>query len=161
MGQEGDTGMRRLHPNQLWVLRLRGAIAAAILIVVIGLGDMLVLSAAFLPRGLVTAIAGMLLFIWLILVPARRYRSWAYGVDDDEIHIQQGLWTRLRTIVPFGRVQHIDVAQGPIQRLFGIGTLVLHTAGTRSSAVVLPGLGFADAEQLRDLVRSKIRQDLL
>jgi membrane protein YdbS with pleckstrin-like domain len=80
-------------------------------------------------------------------------------MTEDELHIQHGLWTRTRTVVPFGRVQHIDVAQGPIERAFGVGSLILHTAGTRSSAVDLPGLEFGEAGQMRDVIRSKIRQD--
>jgi len=63
--------------------------------------------------------------------------------------------------VPFGRVQHIDLAQGPLERAFGLATLVLNTAGTRGAAVKLPGLAQADAEEMRDHIRGKIRQDLL
>ena len=68
--------------------------------------------------------------------------------------------TRIRTVVPFGRVQHIDVAQGPIERSFGLATLILHTAGTRGASVPLPGLLFDEAERMRDRIRVKIRQDL-
>ena len=81
-------------------------------------------------------------------------------MSEDELHVQRGLWTRERTVVPFGRVQHIDVTQGPLERRFGIGTLILHTAGTRGSAVQLPGLAFEQAGQMRDVIREQIRQDL-
>jgi hypothetical protein len=64
-------------------------------------------------------------------------------------------------VVPFGRVQHIDVVQGPLQRRFGVGSLVLHTAGTRSAAVLLPGLAAAEAERMRDHIRGKIREDMV
>ena len=161
MEQELETGMRRLHANQLWVLRIRAAMTAAIMLLSLAAGDFFFLRQTIVPAGFATGIGALLLLAWLVLVPGRRYRSWAYGVDADELHIQHGLWTRMRTIVPFGRVQHIDVAQGPLERALGIGTLILHTAGTRSSAVVLPGLGHADAERMRDLIRSKIRQELL
>ncbi len=63
--------------------------------------------------------------------------------------------------MPFGRVQHIDVAQGPIERQFGVARLILHTAGTRSSAVGLPGLDTGEAGRIRDVIRSRIRQDLV
>ena len=72
--------------------------------------------------------------------PPRRYRAWGYDEGEDELAIRRGLLVRVRTIVPFGRVQHIDVAQGPIERRFGLATLILHTAGTRGAAVPLPGL---------------------
>ena len=95
------------------------------------------------------------------VLPVRRYRGWGYREGEDEIEIRRGLLIRVRTIVPFGRVQHIDVAQGPIQRMFGLGTLILHTAGTHGASVPLPGLPVAEAEAMRDRIRAKIRQDLV
>ena len=69
-----------------------------------------------------------------LILPRRRYRRWAYREGGEELEIRRGMIVRVRTIVPFGRVQHIDVAQGPVQRRFGLATLVLHTAGTQSAA---------------------------
>jgi membrane protein YdbS with pleckstrin-like domain len=103
----------------------------------------------------------MLLLGLAFFIPNRRYKSWGFRIDEDELHIQQGLWLRVLTIVPFGRVQHIDVAQGPLERRFGVGALILHTAGTRNSAVALPGLEHGEAGRLRDIIRAKIRQDLV
>ena len=97
----------------------------------------------------------------LLVFPARRYRRWAYREGEDEIQIRRGTLVHVRTIVPFGRVQHIDVAQGPIQRPFGLATLILHTAGTHGASVRLPGLAHNDAEAMRDRIRAKIRQDLM
>ena len=153
--------MMPLDPAQVSVMRARAAIAAAIVMAAI-----LILGSAFLDEapvliGAATGAAALLLATGVTLWPRRRYRSWGYALDADEIHIQQGVLTRTRTAVPFGRVQHIDVSQGPIERHYGVGTLVLHTAGTRSSAVVLPGLAFAEAGRIRDEIRAKIRQDLL
>ncbi len=153
--------MTPLHPGQLKVLRVRAAIAALGLLVAVLVADSTWLRETPLPFGLVSGAAAILLIGWAILVPGRRYRSWAFAMAEDELHIQHGLWTRTRTVVPFGRVQHIDVAQGPIERAFGVGRLILHTAGTRSSAVDLPGLEFGQAGRMRDVIRSKIRQDLM
>ena len=152
--------MTPLHPRQLTLLRIRAAIAAAVLLALILYGDNTFLRLTPVPFGLATGAAALLLAFWAILVPARRYRSWGYDMAEDELHIQHGLWTRARTVVPFGRVQHIDVTQGPLERRFGLGTLTLHTAGTRSSAVDLPGLAHEEAGRIRDHIRAKIRQDL-
>jgi hypothetical protein len=152
--------MTPLHPRQLTLLRIRAAIIAAVLLAIVLYADNTWLTLTPVPFGLATGMAALLLGLWAILVPGRRYRSWGYEMAEDELHIQHGLWTRVRTVVPFGRVQHIDVTQGPLERRFGLGTLVLHTAGTRSSAVHLPGLQHEDAGRMRDLIRSKIRQDL-
>ena len=114
----------------------------------------------FVPMGTASVPAALLLALAVLVLPKRRYASWAYGMNEDELHIRHGLWTRVSTTVPFGRVQHIDLAQGPIERQFGVATLILHTAGTRNSAVALPGLETSEAGRMRDVIRSKIRQDL-
>ncbi|HEY0445376.1 MAG TPA: PH domain-containing protein [Allosphingosinicella sp.] len=152
--------MKPLDPAQLSVLRVRSAIVALVLIVPILLLDFARPQGA-VPAGLPSGAAALLLAVWTALGPRRRYRSWGFAMEEDELHVQHGLLTRVRTIVPFGRVQHIDVQQGPIERRYGLGTLVLHTAGTRSSAVGLPGLPFEEAGRMRDIIRAKIRQDLL
>ena len=54
------------------------------------------------------------------------------------------------TNVPRSRVQHTDVAQGPLERRYGLGTLVIYTAGTEHAKVALPGLAYADALRIRD-----------
>jgi hypothetical protein len=63
--------------------------------------------------------------------------------------------------VPFGRVQHIDVEKGPVERYYGLATLVLHTAGTHNASVSLPGLAEEDALAMREAIRAKIRRDTL
>jgi membrane protein YdbS with pleckstrin-like domain len=108
------------------------------------------------------AVPGTILLLGLaaaVVVPRRRYRRWGYREGEDELEIRRGMLIRVRTIVPFGRVQHIDVAQGPVQRPFGLATLILHTAGTQGADVPLPGLLHADAEAMRDRIRAKIRQE--
>lgn len=152
--------MTPLHPNQLWVFRIRGAIAAIVVVAAAWALDAGLLRETALRPGLVPAAAGLLGLAAILLLPGRRYRAWGYREEEDELHVRSGLFTRVRTVVPFGRVQHIDVAHGPIERRFGLATLILHTAGTRGAAVPLPGLLHADAEAMRDRIRVKIRQDL-
>lgn len=152
--------MDPLAPAQLKVFRARGAIAALILIGVAIFAEWVLSHSDRLPTGLILAPALLLAMMLVFFFPARSYHAWRYRVTDDELHVANGIWLRSRTVVPFGRVQHIDVSQGPIERRFGVGTLTLHTAGTRSSAVFLPGLELAAAERLRDEIRAQIRQDL-
>jgi membrane protein YdbS with pleckstrin-like domain len=113
------------------------------------------------PVGVIAAPALLLGSLLAFGLPGRRYRAWGYDVAEDELYVQNGIWLQTLTVVPFGRVQHIDVSQGPIERRYGVGVLTLHTAGTRASAVMLPGLEMADAERMRDEIRGKIRQDLV
>ena len=111
--------------------------------------------------GIVTGAALVIGALLAFVLPERRYRAWSYQVTEDDLHVQNGIWLKTLTIVPFGRVQHIDIVRGPLQRRYGLGSLVLHTAGTRSAAILLPGLEIAEAERIRDHVRARIREDLV
>jgi membrane protein YdbS with pleckstrin-like domain len=157
----GEKVMTPLHPNQVWVLRIRAGIAAVIALLVVTLFDLGVLRETALPAGAVPGFVALLALLAVIVLPPRRYRAWGYREEVDELHVRHGLFTRVRSVVPFGRVQHIDIAHGPVERRFGLATLILHTAGTRGAAVPLPGLLHEEAERMRDRIRAKIRQDLV
>ena len=157
----GERVMTPLHPNQIWVIRIRAAIAAVVALVVFVLLDVGLLRETALPAWTAPGLVALLALLAVVVLPPRRYRAWGYREEEHELHVRYGLFTRVRTVVPFGRVQHIDIAHGPIERRFGLATLILHTAGTRGAAVPLPGLLHEEAERMRDRIRAKIRQDLV
>lgn len=68
------------------------------------------------------------------------YRSWSYVVRADSLFLSRGVFTRVRTVVPYVRVQHIDTRRGPLERVLGLSTLVVYTAGSRGADVTIPGL---------------------
>jgi membrane protein YdbS with pleckstrin-like domain len=70
-------------------------------------------------------------------------------VDEDGLEIQRGVYWRTITTVPRSRIQHTDVSQGPLERRYGLGTLVVYTAGTHHSQVSLSGLEFTVAQAIR------------
>lgn len=152
--------MKPLDPRQIWVLRIRLGITLLFVLAAAFSIDAVVWQEAPRLAGVVPGLVFVLGLTALILVPGRRYRAWRYAERDDELHIRHGLLVRVQTAVPFARVQHIDVAQGPVERRFGLARLILHTAGTRGASIPLPGLAHAEAEQMRDRIRAKIRQDL-
>ena len=99
------------------------------------------------------AVLGALLGAW------RGDRSWrrtGWLLDAAGFNLRRGQWWRSETRVPQSRVQHLDVRRGPLQRRFGLSTLVIHTAGIRFHAVTVDGLDADDAERLRDALA---RQD--
>ncbi|QNQ08370.1 PH domain-containing protein [Sphingomonas alpina] len=101
-----------------------------------------------------------LVALWsLVVAPRRRWAAWGWALDENELHVAHGVWTRVHTVVPLGRVQHIDVAQGPLERALGVARLVLHTAGTAHATVTLPGVSRATAESLRDTIRAHIKAE--
>ncbi|GEB51562.1 MULTISPECIES: PH domain-containing protein [Streptomyces] len=79
----------------------------------------------------------------------RNWRSWRYAERADDLLIARGvLWQEL-TVVPYGRMQLVEVTSGPLERRYGLATLQLHTAAARTDAEI-PGLSPAEAERLRD-----------
>jgi hypothetical protein len=82
--------------------------------------------------------------------PAVAYRYASYRVDDQGIEIRRGVFWRRIINVPRSRVQHTDVSQGPLERRYGLGTLVIHTAGTDHARVVLEGLDHGVALRIRE-----------
>jgi len=151
--------MQSLEPNQLKLMRIHALIRAAILVAIALGGEAIIADNSALPFGLVF---GPLLpvLVWVtIIAPGRRYRAWSYSFDADELQLARGIMTRTHSIVPIERVQHIDVAQGPIERSLGLSRLIVHTAGTAHSRVVLPGLSEARAHEMRDEIRARIVRD--
>jgi membrane protein YdbS with pleckstrin-like domain len=81
------------------------------------------------------------------------YRSWGYRLDDDALELERGVITNVETAVPYVRVQHVDTQRGPLDRLLGLGQVVVYTAGSRGADVAVPGLTEERAEQLLDELR--------
>jgi len=87
--------------------------------------------------------------IFVLIVPAVRYRQWRFEVLDEEIDIHKGIFWRKRIIIPLIRVQNVDTHQGPIMRAFGLASFTVSTAAGEH---VIPGLQMEEADALRDHV---------
>lgn len=106
---------------------------------------------------LLPVLVAIVALVATLLAPQRIYRRLGYALDDRLLRVVRGWLVHTDTVVPFVRVQHIDVAQGPIDKLFGLASLVVHTAGTHNSVVVLPGLTPETAAAIRDRIRAAMR----
>src|ERR1700744_2904793 len=95
------------------------------------------------PRGLVAA---GLVGEWFV---ARRVAAWGYAERDDDLMVRRGVMIRRQSVVPYGRMQFIDVTAGPVERSLGLATVRMHTAAAASDARI-PGLERAEASRLRD-----------
>ena len=149
--QPVETGYRhvlRLGAAVFWLPMLVGSLIL----------DRLVLNE--LPiAGLAPVLVGLTAFSAILVAPERIYRRLGYSVDGGLLRVVRGWLFHTDTIVPFVRVQHIDVKRGPLDKMFGTATLVVHTAGTHNSIVSLPGLSPDTAATLRDDIRGLIRSD--
>lgn len=90
----------------------------------------------------------------LLLVHAHlRYRLWRYEVQSDALFLHRGVLTRVRTVVPYVRVQHVDTQRNPLERALGLSRVVVYTAGSRGADVTIPGLRPKRAESLQSQLR--------
>ncbi len=100
------------------------------------------------------AVLGIGLFVWAWWLIGRRVRSYAYSEREDDLLVSSGILFRRLVIVPYGRMQLVDVKAGPIDRALGITTVQLHTAAATTDASI-PGLEPAIAADLRDRLARK------
>ena len=99
--------------------------------------------------GLGILVLGCLALLHLIW-PFISYAYWGYALRDTDILIRSGvIWKRVSAI-PFSRIQHVDSDAGPIERMFGVANLVIHTAGSGMGSMGIPGIESQHAEDLRD-----------
>lgn len=103
--------------------------------------------------GLAAAVAALVITVAATtttgVVLRRRVRSWGYAERDDDLVVARGVLVRRITVVPYGRMQFLDVTAGPVERAFGLATVQLHTAAAASDARI-PGLAAEEAARLRD-----------
>lgn len=102
-----------------------------------------------LPEGAATAAVVVVGLLAAAVIPVIRYRRWRYALREEDLWVRQGVLTVTVTVVPYRRLQFVDTRQGPLERLFGLSQLVVHTAALGTSARV-PGLQVAEAERLRE-----------
>jgi membrane protein YdbS with pleckstrin-like domain len=79
----------------------------------------------------------------------RRVQAWAYAAREDDLLVRRGVLFARMSVVPYGRMQFIDVTAGPFERMFRLATVRMHTAAAASDARI-PGLALAEAARVRD-----------
>ncbi len=99
--------------------------------------------------GLLLLIASVIVAGWGWLAIGRNVRAWGYVERDHDLLIRGGVLFRRLVVVPYGRMQFVDVTSGPLERRYGIATVRLHTAAATTDAH-LPGLVAEEAARLRD-----------
>jgi hypothetical protein len=141
-----DVSWSRVSPGLARLRRtvLLAAVAGFILVtVVIGLS----VDAPTIAIG--GAVVGLAVGCWGWWLVGRNYRAWGYAERAEDLLVRHGVAFRQLVVVPYGRMQFVDVTAGPLQRRFGVATVQLHTAAAATDAQI-PGLVPAEAARLRD-----------
>jgi membrane protein YdbS with pleckstrin-like domain len=149
---QDDSGVRwqRPSPRLLRARRLQVVLVGAPVVLAGGLIAGLAGSlAAGLGVALALVVAGLLSERFL----ARRVAAWGYAERNDDLMVRRGVLIRRQSVIPYGRMQFIDVTAGPVERSLGLATMRMHTAAAASDARI-PGLDRATAAELRDQLAS-------
>jgi membrane protein YdbS with pleckstrin-like domain len=131
------------------LLTLRRMLAVGL----VGVPGLLAVAVVAALRGPAVAVAGLLLLavgLGLLLVAVeRRWQAWGYAERADDLLVRRGVLVRRTSVVPYGRMQYVDVTAGPLDRRLGLATVTLHTAAAATDASI-PGLLADEAARLRD-----------
>lgn len=131
---------------RFWQMRASQVVVGSVVALIVGVAGSSRASTVVIVSVIVAVIAvsaAVLLFV------RNRIRSWGYLERDEDLLVKRGVMFRRLSVVPYGRMQFVEVTAGLVERMFGLSTVKLHTAAARSDARI-PGLDPAEAERLRD-----------
>jgi membrane protein YdbS with pleckstrin-like domain len=148
----------RLDPRAKTLWRITGALGTLPLLAGAAFGSWVLLRMAevSLLVGVLPVVAVMVyLVISVGVAPGLRWRRWRYEIREDEVDLQRGIVWISRTLVPLARIQHVDTQSGPLQRRFGLATVVFYTA---AGANEIPELSAPVAAEVRDRIAELTRE---
>jgi membrane protein YdbS with pleckstrin-like domain len=140
-------GWQRVSPSLARLRRILLSAALTVLSLTVAGLWMFLSPAAWIPGTGLVALAAVGIWSWVLI--GRNARRWGYAELDEELFITRGAMFRRLVVVPYGRMQYVDVQAGPVDRAFGLARVQLHTAAPGTSAHI-PGLPAEEAARLRD-----------
>jgi uncharacterized protein len=147
----------RLDPRAKTLWRITGAIGALPLLAIGAFVSWALLKVVEFPLllGILPFLTALALFVLLAgVIPDLRWRRWRYEIREDEVDLQRGIVWISRTLVPLARIQHVDTQSGPLQRRFGLATVVFYTAAGPNQ---IPELSTPVAAGVRDRIAELTR----
>jgi membrane protein YdbS with pleckstrin-like domain len=148
----------RLDPRAKVLWRITGTLGALPLLAAGAFASWASLRVVEVPLllGVVPFLAALgLVVVLAAVVPDLRWRRWRYEIREDEVDLQRGIVWVSRTLVPLARIQHVDTQNGPLQRRFGLATVVFYTAAGPNQ---IPELSAPVAAQVRDRIAELTRE---
>lgn len=109
----------------------------------------------------ISSVIFVLIFLTIgALYGSKRYSNWGFEVREDHLYIEHGVLKKTYSMVPYVRVQHIDTDRGPVDRMLGLSTLRVYTAGSKGADIRIPGIEKSSASELQKKLRdSAIRSE--
>ncbi len=148
----------RVSPRYVTVRAVGWALGNVAAVAVLSVPLVLVLTGvwAWPPLGLAYAVpaAALLLALWRLVLIPRQVRSIGYAEREDDLLIRRGIFFQRVLVVPYGRMQYVDIAAGPVERALGLCTVKLHTASAGTSAEI-PGVPAAEGARLREQLSAR------
>lgn len=144
-----DVQWQRISPRWASAQRLVTLIVVGVVVVVV-----VVLAVLLTPWIWLALVAVVPLGVWDYVWPGRQVKVWGYAERDDDLLVVKGIMWRSLVVVPYGRLQYVDVEAGPLDRRFGIAKVQLHTASSDTDAAI-PGLPPEEAARLRDRLMAR------
>ena len=151
--------VQRVERSYLQVIRVGTLLAWLPLVIGAVVLDRLVLAETPVG-GLLMVLLPLLALLATAMAPPRIWARLGYALEPAMLRVVRGWMFHTDTLLPLVRVQHLDVARGPLDKMFGTATLAIHTAGTHNSIVRLPGLSPDRAAELAAVIRTHIKADL-
>ncbi len=149
--------MQLFHPALRTIQWIQSGIFFGIVFLVAGIG-LLFQGLSFKLILLVLIGIGLLALLNMAWIHfAFRYKKFA--IRDKDVIYQRGLLFRKVTAIPFNRIQHCEVSQGPVERFFYLGRLNIFTAGGAASDLNMAGFTYEQAQRIRDFVLQRIAHD--
>ncbi len=150
-----------LEPRARWLFHLR-ELGELALVIYPGLAVLTFFASSVMPATVTlpgAALLALAALIWAVWAPSAAWGGWAFLLRDHDVLIASGVLVREVVAIPFDRIQHVDVAQGPLDRAFGLARLVIYTGTGSGADGIVPGLDLARAEALRDRLIRGVADD--
>lgn len=91
----------------------------------------------------------------LAIYSLKRYQNWFFQVNEDYLEINHGVLRKVSAVIPYVRVQHIDTNRGPLERILGLASVRVYTAGSKGADMRIPGLSRERAERMQEDLKNK------
>ena len=149
---------QRVSPKYVTVRLVEWAIANLVAVLVLSAPLVMVLLGwwRWPPLWLAVTVPAvtLLLALWRLVLIPRQVRAIGYAERDDDLLIRGGIFFQRAMAVPYGRMQYVDIAVGPVERAMGLCTVKLHTASPGTNARI-PGLPAAEGARLREQLAAR------